>query len=82
MALMASFLVDPTIAKARQEAHAENGTCKSSGACISSDACMTAVDSTIQAEYNYIESTQPAKHLDALIRFLVEQQRKCKGDQQ
>ncbi len=82
MALMALFLVDPTTAKARQEAHAENGTCKSSGACISSDASMTAIDSTIQAEYQYIENTQADKHMDALIRFLVEQHRKCKGDQQ
>ncbi len=74
--LMASFLVDPTTAKARQEAHAENGTCKSSGACIAD------LDSTIQAEYQYTQTQHPEKHMDALIRFLIEQQRKCKGDQQ
>ena len=74
--LMALFLVDPTTAKARQEAHAEKCARKSS------DACLTAIDSTIQAEYQYIESTQAEKHMDALIRFLIEQHRKCKGDQQ
>lgn len=39
----------------------------------------TDIDSRIKAEYQYTHTQQPEKRLDALIRFLVEQQRLQKG---
>ena len=40
------------------------------------------IDTKLRVRYQYTHTQQPKKHLDALIRFLLEQQRKCKGDQQ
>ena len=38
------------------------------------------IDTKLRVRYQYTQTQQPEKHLDALIRFLIEQQRKCKGD--
>ena len=40
------------------------------------------IDTEFQVRYQYTHTKHPEKHLEALIRFLIEQQRKCKGDQQ
>ena len=34
------------------------------------------IDTKLQAEYHYTHTKHPEKHLEALIRFLIEQQRK------
>ena len=40
------------------------------------------IDTKLRVRYQYTQTQHPEKHIDALIRFLIEQQRKCKGDQQ
>ena len=70
----------------KRKAPAENGARNTLGACKRIDASQTPLDCRIKAEYQYTHTQQPKKHLDALIRFLVKQHRKCgqgaKGEQQ